>query len=257
MKTWVLYVWHGCALKGPVGGSGAIPEPGDRLPALLPGLDHPIQAKVIRLNDGRNPTEVIAVTSDMPSSRPAPWKVRRSAGAHSRSARAPSERITLSDVADYYRRRTRVSEGRPVEAFRAIEEPIPPEPEALPETIGRDEPDLGAIMRDALGRDSACPRRLLEALIPTLRAPLRSEIRRLAPQADRGRLYLADRFRRMLRHLNALERTVASLEPGGDAPRLARWLVSENVMLREEIRGWLGLEERLGQKRSPLLTQSL
>ncbi len=137
-----------------------------------------------------------------------------------------------------------------MDAPQPIEEPIPPEPEALPETIGRDEPDLGAVMRDVLGREAACPRRLLEALIPTLRAPLRSEIRRLAPQGDRGRLYLADRFRKMLRHLNALERTVAALQPeGGDPARLARWIVSENVMLREEIRGWLGLEERLGQKR--------
>lgn len=246
MKTWVLYVWHGCALKGPVGGSGAIPEPGDRLPAFLPGLDHPIQAKVIRLNDSRDRTEVIAVTSDIPSSRPAPWKARRSAGAHARIGRAPSERITLSDVVDHYRGRTRTSEKRPDTANQPIEEPIPQEPEAPPETIGRDEPDLGSVMRDVLGRDSACPRRLLEALIPTLRAPLRSEIRRLAPQGDRGRLYLVDRFRKMLRHLNALERTVASLEPGGDSARLARWLVSENVMLREEIRGWLGLWVKKG-----------
>lgn len=250
-KPWVLFVWHGRMLQGPMPGPGAFPKPGDRLPVRISGVDHPVLVRVIRTREGVMPAEAVAVTSAVPSSarRPGRPRLHRSAGLPPPAPPLAGESVNLQD----WGARVQTRESPPTDRIRPSAPLVPPESPSLdPALVGRDEPDVGAILREVLGRGAtdASTRRLRDALVPSLRHPLRVEIRRLTEErpADRGYGYLADRFRRMLRHLNVLESVVAGTAADPErAPRLARWLVQENVMLRQEIQAWLRLKDRLRQ----------
>jgi hypothetical protein len=252
-QRWVLFVWHESALRGPLPGPGAFPAPGDRLPVRVAGLDYPIQVRVIRTRETARPPEAVAVTSAVPSSARPPRRPNVPPALATTGAAAPDESITLADLVDHFRAQA----SKPPPPFLASTPLAASKPQQpMPETVGRDEPDVGAVLGSVLGIRVADSHRLRSALVPSLRHPLRTEIRRLTEAArtngrpDRGRGYLADRFRWMLRYLNALERVVGAAESSPDSvPRLARWLVQENVLLREEIRGWLRLEPRLCQTR--------